>query len=261
MKKEPTNVVWTDHDAIVVLCYNAFLVLPWFLSLLLGVGSQESFEEISKNGTLLPIGFWVFSIVPILLALGLIYNRKKQSGCSIKELLGIPSPNKLFVVIQRGFVAGLIFFFVGLFVLGLWSALLTKFGIEAKPQYLIEVLRSGLIPKWQIVGIGLLVTLSAPFVEEIFYRCILFNRLKVGRSKLYAVLLSSGFFAVVHLNLHSLLGVFLAGICFSLVYDSFLPESKTKIEDCEKVGLVGSMVAHFTFNILNFLMTLSFIVQ
>ena len=210
---------WTKQDALIVLCYNTIMLVPWIGSLVLGISSRETVVKIAENGSLLPISFWVFSLFPIVIASWLVYNRKKQEGCTIKELLGVPSLNGLCGVVQTGFLGGIVLFFFAFLILQYWGPFLSRYGIEAPSQYLIEVLNSGLISNWQILGIGILVVIFAPIAEEIFYRGIIYEQIKRNTNKLVAILLSSAFFALVHTNLFALPSVFFVGVGFSLIYD------------------------------------------
>lgn len=255
------SILWTELDAVLVWLYYVFMSLPWFLNVIFGGGDRTSLNNITEPVELLPLAFWVFGFTPLAFVCFLIYNRKKQSGCTINQLLHFPSAGTFFVVVQKGFLCGLCLFFLVTFLLKFWGNYLMTLGVEASPQYLVSVLKEGNIPLWQIIGLGGFLGIFAPFCEEIFYRGIIFERLKLHQKKWVAVFLSSLFFAVLHFNLFALPGVFIAGIGFALVYDMRINAKIDGLEASEKNGLLGSMVAHFTFNMLNFLMTLNFVVK
>lgn len=246
MEEKSAKIFWTKQDTLVVLAYYGLMCLPWLFSLLSGGVAQRNITELAKSGPLLPAMFWTFSFFQIFVVLWLINNRKKQCGCTIKELLGIPKSDSIFHTIMIGLFAGTFLFFIGTIIALYWSSFLQTHGIDAPQQYLIEVLKSGLIPNWQIIGVGIIVGIFAPFVEEVFFRGILFEKLRESRNTFVALLLSSAFFAVVHTNLFVLPGVFVVGVGFTLVYSMRLGDGKSGT-----VGLLGSMVAHLTFNMLN----------
>lgn len=253
MKNDSVKVFWTENDSIIVWCYYMIMSLPWFLGLLFGGANPSSADRLAELGSFLPISFWILGLVPVAFVCWLLYNRLKQSGCTLMELLDIPSKENWFVIIQKGVLIGFALFLIGVFIIKFWSQFLYTLGVEAKPQFLVEVLNSGLIPLWQIVGLGVLLSIAAPFTEEICFRAIIFERLKANRRKWVAVLLSSSFFAVVHLNLFALPGVFFVGLGLAVLYDMQLGSSTGYNGRQARVGLLGSMVAHLTFNVLSFL--------
>jgi hypothetical protein len=61
----------------------------------------------------------------------------------------------------------------------------------------------------------------------------------------------------VHLNLFALPGVFFVGLGLAVLYDMQLGSSTGYNGRQARVGLLGSMVAHLTFNVLNFLHTIN----
>lgn len=253
-KQGPIQNFWTERDALVVWCYNAIMILPWLVAVIFGKVSREAINQLAENESLLPFSFWIFSLLPIALTSWLVLNRRKESGCSLKQLLGLPSKDKLFSSIKAGLLCGVVLFFLAFIVMQYWSPFLNSFGVEAPSQYLIDVLRSGLLPYWQIAGIGVLVVIFAPIVEEILYRGILYGELRKRNNKFVAVLLISVYFAVIHTNLFALPGVFLVGIGLTLVYDQ--PLLGKEQSSCGRVGLIGSMCAHLAFNLLNLIATI-----
>lgn len=257
MNKAQIRKYWTCHEALIVMVYNAIMIVPWFISLFCGNNVEVAIEKLADNGPLLPISFWIYGLCPIALATYLVFYKKREVGCSLKELLELPSLKKLHVAIVNGFSAGLILVLIGMVVLYYWSQFLKSLGIEASSQYLIKVIGSGLISTWQLIGLGFLIVILVPIAEELFYRVIIYGQLREHKNKFVAVLLASAFFAVVHLNLYALPCVFIAGIGFTLVYDQSY-KGKGDEASCGRVGIIGSIVAHLTFNLLNFLATICF---
>lgn len=247
---------WTKKDALVVLFYNAVMLIPWFVSVVFGKTSRETIEKLAEKGSLLPITFWVFSLFPISVAIWLINNRRLQSGRSVKELLGIPPKEDVLMAVQTGIFCGLILFFLGFILLQFWAPFLSKWGIEAPSQYLVDVLKSGLISNWQILGIGLVVAIFAPISEEIFYRSILYSQIRCNNNKFVSIILVSAFFALIHTSLYALPSIFLVGLGFALVYEMPLYPLNGKQYACCRCGLIGSIMAHFTFNIMNIVFTI-----
>ena len=91
-----------------------------------------------------------------------------------------------------------------------------------------------------VIALILCVTLT-PLAEEIMYRGVLVSVLRLRHSTGYAVLLSSVFFSLLHLNLTLLPSLVFVGATFALAY-------------LKSRSLLTSMAMHAAFNGTNLLL-------
>lgn len=69
----------------------------------------------------------------------------------------------------------------------------------------------------QVIGLGLIV----PILEELLYRGVIYNRLKVNLSKYSAIGVSAFVFGTMHGNLVQMLYAFILGIAFAWLYEVY----------------------------------------
>lgn len=70
---------------------------------------------------------------------------------------------------------------------------------------------------FQLVGLGMIV----PIFEELLYRGVIYNRLKVNLSKFGAIGVSAFIFGTMHGNLVQMLYAFILGVVFAWLYDVY----------------------------------------
>ena len=117
----------------------------------------------------------------------------------------------------------------------IYMQILTKFGIDVGHQPVIEILVDPMRPTWIQLTIVLLAVISAPLIEELFFRGLMLP-LALGRmSPLLAVLFVSILFAAIHMHLPALVPIMVLAIGLSAGYIA-------------TGSMVVPIVAHATFN-------------
>lgn len=144
--------------------------------------------------------------------------------------LGFVRPRGKYLIL--GLFMGVFLFFT----VGLLGNLLAKwFGTPAPQSFTLVV--NGSSYNWQIFLLMFLGGVLAPIKEEAFFRGLFYPPLRemYGRGK--GILLTAGFFAVLHFDVIRFLPLFIGGIILTWLYE------KTS-------SLWPSIVAHGTWNIL-----------
>lgn len=98
------------------------------------------------------------------------------------------------------------------------ATLTHAFGYEPRLQNVFDWLNDGSVSNGTRVFMMLAAVLIAPVAEEALFRGILFPSLLKFRSLTWAALVSSFYFALVHVHAPSLLPLFVLGIAFSAAY-------------------------------------------
>ena len=153
------------------------------------------------------------SIVPLEVSLLIaLYVRIVRPGVLTWRDMGL-SPNRLWTRVGQG-VAGYLLILLGV---GAVSYLLQSFGVQQTQAQTYVGVRaaSGLELAALILAGGVL----APIAEESFFRGYVFTAYRGTRGRAVAYLLSAGLFALVHLNLPALPGIFLVGLILAALYD------------------------------------------
>ncbi len=105
--------------------------------------------------------------------------------------------------------------FIALIGVGLWDQLVTDFESIAPPDNatpILEIAGGSLFFAWLLVG------LWGPFVEEAFFRGFLLSGLRGRMGQWPALLISSGVFALFHIDPGLYVPTFLLGLAFGWVY-------------------------------------------
>jgi membrane protease YdiL (CAAX protease family) len=132
-------------------------------------------------------------------------------------------------------------------VLGLaWGAVLSKLRVPVKSHPLLEWIQQD--PSWSsIAGLILLAVIVGPIAEEIFFRGFFLRALRHALpSRVAAVLVASFVFAAFHPGLVSLVPIMLVGALFGTLFNT-----------SPRGSIVGSIVAHVSFNGVNAALELS----
>jgi membrane protease YdiL (CAAX protease family) len=191
----PASVPWTNRD---VWLGVASLVLWWVL--FVAVAALAQLLEWDLNPGL----FIGLAELVLLVPVWWLTVRKYGVGW---EALGL-----------REFKGGFIGLGCGLMILSfllnaVYGAFLALFGLEIQPD-LIPVFAELDSPWWLLIA-GVIV---APVVEEIFFRGFVFSGLRNRYSWRTAAVISSLFFALVHLQPAALIPIFILGYIFSYLY-------------------------------------------
>ncbi|WP_085828976.1 CPBP family intramembrane glutamic endopeptidase [Clostridium massiliodielmoense] len=158
--------------------------------------------------------FNFFNVISQLVLIGFIVYELKSSGFNFKESIR-DFKNKpkykdgLIIIVVHGILAIAAAIGVAYIVYKINPSLAEKMMSEK----LIE--NSGTI--YDTVYEFILVVILAPIVEELIFRGVILNRLKMRWGVGPAIILSSIFFAVLHMNL-AVIGAFLFGVMMCVVY-------------------------------------------
>jgi hypothetical protein len=146
----------------------------------------------------------------------------------------------------RGFFAGLA---AAVPVLGLAAFagnLLESLGFAPEQQPAVGWMMDPATPPAAMAAIAAMAVLFAPLAEEILYRALLFGGLAAqGRSTVRAAILSSLFFAALHLSLAAVPPLFALALFLCLLW--------------RRWGLSASVGAHAGFNAANFALAAFFL--
>lgn len=118
---------------------------------------------------------------------------------------------------------------------------LSIFDVEQVPQLISELSEEGTVLFWILSGITTVII--APIAEEVMIRLVLYRTLR-WICPLWACLLSSFVFAIMHTSPQYLLGLFIVGL--------FLQRAR------RIWGIPGSILLHCTYNLIAFLFLLPF---
>ena len=152
-------------------------------------------------------------------------------------VLGLGEPRRSASLLACGFLAGLA---VSVPVVGLFSlsqALLEPLGFAPEPQPAVGWLMDPATPRAALAAIAASAVLLAPLAEEILYRALLFGGLAAQGRPVRAAVLSSLFFAALHLSVPALLPLFAFSLFLCLLW--------------RRWGLAASFGAHAGFNAAN----------
>jgi membrane protease YdiL (CAAX protease family) len=155
----------------------------------------------------------------------------------LSGVLGLGGPFRSASLLACGFLAGLA---VSVPVVGLFSlsqALLEPLGFSPEPQPAVAWLMDSDTPRAALVALALAAVVFAPLAEEILYRALLFGGLAAQGKAVRAAVLSSLFFAALHLSVPAVLPLFALALFFCAVW--------------RRWGLAASFGAHAGFNAAN----------
>jgi membrane protease YdiL (CAAX protease family) len=229
------NVKWNAFDALISLAFlTAVLVAVYFGSIKLVelFGDREFFNSSNISN----ISFSVLYGVQIVLMLGVVWyfaiHRRKSR---LRDLgLRYYSIGK---TIWYSFLALLVIFLVSFLYVFLMNSL---FSIEA-PSSKIEVLVRNRSLSSNILLV--VVTLIAPFSEEVFFRGFLYSAFKKNWGVNAGLFLSSLLFAAVHLELYSFIPLMIIGWILAYMFE------KTK-------SLIPAIFLHGVYNLILILILL-----
>ncbi len=206
----------------------AGVLSSWFL-LMAGIGFARGPRPMSDSGLLQSA--LLFGIIVAAIALFL-----RSRKIPVLRLLGLRAVPPL-----RALGLGAFFFVAAYPLVRLCTILMAQWlGQHAESQEIIKFFTqavSGGNPGqvWLLVAAAALV---APVVEEILFRGYFYGVLRRYLGPVAAVFLSAAFFAVIHVNLLSLVPLFVLAVCFALAYEA-------------TGSLLVPMTMHALFNLSN----------
>jgi len=229
------NIKWNALDAVISLIFlTVVLVGIYFGSAkLFEVLDGEQFFNSSHIGS---VSFMVLYGIQIVLMLGVVWFfaifRRKSSFRD----LGLRYYS-IARTIWYSFLSLLAIFFVSFLYVFLMNSL---FGIEA-PASKIEILVENRSISSNILFV--VVTMIAPFSEEVFFRGFLYSAFKKSWGVNVALLLSSFLFAIVHLELYAFIPLMIIGWLLAYLFE------KTK-------SLIPAIFLHGVYNLILILILL-----
>ena len=155
----------------------------------------------------------------------------------LRGVLGLGGLRRSAALLACGLFAGLAAAVptAGLFLLA--QALLEPLGFTPEPQPAVAWLMDPATPSAAVAAIALAAIVLAPLAEEILYRAMLFGGLAAQGRPVRAALLSSLFFAALHLSVAAVLPLFALALLFCALW--------------RRWGLAASFGAHAGFNAAN----------
>ncbi|MBA2123958.1 hypothetical protein B9J78_03350 [bacterium Unc6] len=107
--------------------------------------------------------------------------------------------------------------FIAAAIVGAIITTLLGFYVEPHPISIFLVKEKNF---FVIIYIWIIAGIIAPVSEELFFRGFLYPALKVRNGKVLGILLSACFFSILHLNISSILPIFVLGILFAWLYEN-----------------------------------------
>lgn len=218
-KIPPNNPRWNVWQGLFLLLIIYLIELPlgWFKT-------PQDLDQMQGFLRFLAVG-----VGEVILYLGLLSLLFKGLGRSLRDL-GFVRPRGRYLLLGL-FMGIFLFFSVGL----LGNFLENWFGTPAPQSFTLAV--KGASYPWQVILLIFLGGVLAPIKEEAFFRGLFYPPLRkmLGRGK--GILLTAGFFAVLHFDMIRFLPLLIGGIVLTWLYE------KTS-------SLWPSIVAHGTWNIL-----------
>ena len=176
----------------------------------------------------------VQQLLQVLIMVGLVFWFLHLRGVSVRRVGLRPFAQRRWIVLS--IFCGVVTFFVML-LLTTWMTQL--FPQWAKPQTVTELImqaRTG----WEWLAAILIVSVLAPFSEELLFRGYMYHSLRQYKGVTFSIVITSLMFGCMHYDLFRLLPLTLVGCCLNLV-------------SVRSGSLWGSILMHGTWN---FMMTL-----
>lgn len=189
------RVPWTEREAWVgVACLGAWMLVSMGIVLLAG-----------RAGLRIDPGVLVSLLeLPLLLPVWWLGVRRYDTGWKSLGLTGF-APATI--------VVGLGLLLATLVLNALYDVFLSQFGLRAQPDF-ARIFEKAPSPWPLLVGGSVLI----PFVEEVFFRGFVLAGFQKGYGWTTAMLLSSGLFALVHLQPLAIPPIFVLGMVFAYLY-------------------------------------------
>ena len=229
--ESPNAPSWKDTDAFAVIAIGLFLASG-------GLAARLTGADVSSP---IPLGYshLLAMMLPFIFAGTLLMRRAMESRQSFRQILGIRDPLREIV---RGLCGGVLTVPPAMAIAYATGKVITA--LSGMPPERQPVMESILMPSTPlpvaVIALILCITLT-PLAEEIMYRGVLVSVLRLRHNTGYAVLLSSVFFSLLHLNLTLLPSLGFVGAAFALAY-------------LKSRSLLTSMAMHAAFNGTNLLL-------
>lgn len=205
------DVTWNVRDVFISIIILVILLLGIYFAALSLLGLLDT-EEILQATSINNSTFTLLYGIQVLLMLGVVwffavfwrkaslkdlglryYSILKTLWYTFLALLGIFAMSFLYVFVMNSF-----------------------FGIEAPTSKVEELVRSGNISSNILLVV---VTIVAPFSEEIFFRGYLYSAFKKAWGVNAGLFLSSFLFALAHLEIYSFIPIFIIGWILAYIFE------------------------------------------
>ncbi len=230
---------WSSRD-VALLLLGIFLCVI-FSSLLLYALMPVIAERFPDQNNLIIIVFNTFSFqgVAAVLILLFLHNQKM----TWKKAFGF-CRNSFVTHGLHGILWGLAAFPVSLVLLEALEFLLDLVGLAPETQTVVKMLQDGGAQAiGQVIAIGVLSIIVAPFVEEMLFRGVLYIHIRDMGFPTLAVGVSALIFSVVHGNMLVFIPLVLFAIFLTFLYERY-------------ADLTVCIFAHSAFNSANFILAL-----
>ncbi|MDR3597527.1 type II CAAX endopeptidase family protein [Clostridium sp.] len=198
-----------------------WLVISFIITLvILGIAKVNIKDPLINN---------FMELIPYVLAIIWLLNKKRKLNIQLKSLIGKPPENYKWWKLIFGVIVVFLFSFGSTFVLNYCLSYLA-------PHYLLSHYNASK-PAYTIVAKAfkiLVAVLVAPFVEELFFRGLMLHRFAAKWNINVAIILSSILFGILHFNF---IGITMFGFIMCIVY------LKTR-------SLIPTMIMHSLNNLL-----------
>lgn len=236
----PDNKRWNLGDIFKVFLFHFFMMLvgiPVFLRVSKQIFELDLVEVFGQNTILLSLSL----IVNILTCFYVFYIIRVEYGLPVTSL-GFTTRNwrsdiiiglkHYLIVLPVIIIAGIVVDFV-----------LRMFGIAPEQQDIINRILNedsfGVLAFMFFFGM-----LAAPVVEELLFRGFLQSAVRTTFGKLKAILISGFLFALIHLNAHVFLQIFILGLLLAYLFEK-----------------TGSLIAPITVHVCHNTATLAFLIS
>jgi membrane protease YdiL (CAAX protease family) len=236
----PDNKRWNLGDIFKVFLFHFFMMLvgiPLFLRVSKQIFELDLVEVFGQNTILLSLSL----IVNILTCFYVFYIIRVEYGLPVTSL-GFTTRNwksdviiglkHYLIVLPVIIIAGIVVDFV-----------LRMFGIAPEQQDIINKILNedsfGVLAFMFFFGM-----LAAPVVEELLFRGFLQSAVRTTFGKLKAILISGFLFALIHLNAHVFLQIFILGLLLAYLFEK-----------------TGSLIAPITVHVCHNTATLAFLIS
>ncbi len=145
-----------------------------------------------------------------LLMIGMVLFFLRLRGATLRQIGLRPFVRPVWFVwaVLLGFVTFLVMLFVS-------AAMENLFPQWAEPQTATELIM-GAESRWETIAVLVMVSVLAPFSEELVFRGYIYTSMRAHRGMLFSVVITSLLFGGMHYDLFRLLPLSLAGACFNL---------------------------------------------
>ena len=197
---------YTHNSSYTYILIAIFLLFVTYLNILL---IKYSMNAAFLSETLKPYLFpWIFATPQALLGLFIIHGIRR--GHINSQVIGFVGPTKVQMLFSFLLVT------INLIFIYIYAVLIMTLGADVLMPTIVpsDILGQGLMIYVNLITICLFV----PLVEEFFFRGFLFNILMHKFNLIYAMLISSGVFAIAHGSLGLVVPIFFSSMMLSFLY-------------------------------------------